>query len=261
MQRQVAQARERRRHQHELALRESYFRSLIDRAPVMLWTTDANGDCTYLSQQWYDYTGRTPAQDLGLGWLENIHPDDLAGAAAIFEAASREQRPFALDYRARRHDGVYRWFIDTGTPRVDQDGKPNGFVGTVVDVHDRTMLQQALTEKNRMQSEFLFTLAHELRNPLAPIRTGLELMRIRPTAENAGKVQTMIQRQVDHMVHLVDDLLDVARLSEGKVELKRSQVMLAEIVRDAVEMSMPLVQAGNHRLELHLPDAGTLLYV
>ncbi len=261
VQRQVTQARERHRHEQELAMRESYFRSLIDRAPVMMWTTDASGYCTYLSQQWYDYTGRTPAQDLGLGWLENIHPDDLPHAAAAFEAANREHTAFALDYRARRHDGAYRWFIDTGTPRFDQEGRPNGFVGTVIDVHERTMLQQALAQKNRMQSEFLFTLAHELRNPLAPIRTGLELMRIRPSAENAGKVQEMIRRQVDHMVHLVDDLLDMARLSEGKVELKRADVLLADVVNDAVEMSMPLIQSGNHRLDLRLPDTGIVLFV
>jgi PAS domain S-box-containing protein len=261
VQRQVAQLRERQRRQQELAMRESYFRSLIDRAPVMLWTTDGSGSCTYLSQQWYDYTGRTPEQDLGQGWMETIHPDDLPRAREVFEAASRAHAPFALDYRARRHDGAYRWVIDTGTPRIDQDGRPNGYVGTVIDVHERTMLQQALTEKNRMQSEFLFTLAHELRNPLAPIRTGLELMRVRPATGNAGTVQDMMQRQVDHMVHLVDDLLDMARLSEGKVELKRSTVVLAKVVHDAVEMSMPLVRAGEHHLELHLPDDGITMFL
>ncbi len=255
VQRQVAQARERQRRQQDMDMRESYFRSLIDRAPVMLWTTDDSSNCTYLSQQWYDYTGRTPEQDLGIGWLENVHPDDLPHTAEIFATASRAREPFAIDYRLRRRDGAYRWCIDSGTPRSDQEGKWLGFVGTVVDVHDRTMLQQALTEKNRMQSEFLFTLAHELRNPLAPIRTGLELMRVRPTAENASEVQSMMQRQVDHMVHLVDDLLDMARLSEGKVELKRSSVMLGKVVHDAVEMSMPLVRAGEHHLALHLPEA------
>ena len=261
VQRQVAQARERQGRQQEAEMRESYFHSLVDLAPVMLWTTDGNGSCTYLSQQWYDYTGRTPEQDLGHGWMENIHPDDLERARDIFQAASRQGQPFVLDYRARRHDGAYRWVIDTGTPRVDQHGQPNGYVGTVVDVHERTMLQQALTEKNRMQSEFLFTLAHELRNPLAPIRTGLELMRVRPGARNADEVQDMMQRQVDHMVHLVDDLLDMARLSEGKVALKRSQVMLSKVVHDAVEMSMPLVRSGEHHLAVQLPDADVALCI
>ena len=118
----------------------------------------------------------------------------------------------------------------------------------------------ALAEKNRMQSEFLFTLAHELRNPLAPIRTGLDLMRLRPGLPNT-EVQAMMRRQVDHMVHLVDDLLDMARLSEGKVELRREQVALAQIVDDAIEISMPLIDAGRHTIELRLPAAPVTLYV
>ncbi len=118
----------------------------------------------------------------------------------------------------------------------------------------------ALAEKNRMQSEFLFTLAHELRNPLAPIRTGLDLMRLRPDAPNT-QVQAMMRRQVDHMVHLVDDLLDMARLSEGKVELRREAVPLLQLVDDAIEISMPLIDASGHTLTRQLPAAPVILYV
>ena len=390
VQRQVMLARERRRQQDELAAREAYFRSLIDIAPVILWTTDRDGQCTYLSQRWYDVTGRLTAQDLGWGWSENIHPDDVARVRADVAAAYAARTPFSVHYRLRHRDGNYRWVIDAGMPRSDEEGRPAGFVGTVVDVHERSTLQyrleqvaragdigvwyadapfthvqlnaqmaahlgldgarnvpvegllgaigkpdrarftdsiaatlregapfdlefksqatgrwlraigwcalndqgqpvrfdgvtfdisahkiaerdlqdlaSQLTEKNRMQSEFLFTLAHELRNPLAPIRTGLELMRIRANGQsgagaNAGKVQEMMQRQVDHMVHLVDDLLDMARLSEGKVELKRAAVDLDQVVRDAIEISMPLVTAGDHRLSVHLPEATVALCV
>ena len=268
VQRQLQQGRERRLQLQALEMRESYFHTLVDVAPVMLWTTDENNLCTYLSRRWYEYTGRTWDQDQGLGWLENVHPEDLPRTRDTFLAAAAAGQPFRLDYRLRRHDGAYRWFIDAGTPRFDEDGRPNGYVGTVTDVHARTeaeeelqRMAQALAEKNRMQSEFLYTLAHELRNPLAPIRTGLELMRLNPSVAQSGNVQGMIKRQVDHMVHLVDDLLDMARLSEGKVELRRSQVRLDEVVKDAVEMSMPLVNAGKHQLSLALPELPILLHV
>jgi len=385
--RQMELGRERQLQLEASSMRESYFRSLIDFAPVMLWTTDNDGLCTYLSQRWHEYTGRSWEQDQGMGWLENIHPEDYEQARDAFLAANAARTSFRIDYRLRRHDGSYRWFIDAGTPRLDDQGRPNGYVGTVTDVHVRTLLQlrlervaragdigvwyadapfqefrlneqmathlgvsgeravavdallaavdpedrarlasgiaraldsgsaldvefrhtpahanvqqplsrwlravgwcelgdkgqplrfdgvtldishhkhaqqelqrlaSELAERNRMQSEFLFTLAHELRNPLAPIRTGLELMRVNPAVAQAGDVQGMIKRQVDHMVHLVDDLLDMARLSEGKVELRRSTVLLDEVVKDAVEMSMPLVSGGGHRLALRLPEA------
>ena len=263
---QIGLTRERRRHQDELAQRETYFRTLVDNAPVMLWTTDASGYCTYLTQRWYEFTGRPVEQDQGIGWTENIHPDELEQAKATFLAANAAQTPYVADFRLRRKDGTYRWVVDSGLPRYDDAGNFAGYVGTVIDVHDRALAQQEqdrlaheLTEKNRMQSEFLFTLAHELRNPLAPIRTGLELMRVRPAAANAGKVQAMMQRQVDHMVRLVDDLLDMARLSEGKVELRRAPVTLQEVVRDAVEISTPLLNAGDHQLALRIPQTEVAL--
>ena len=397
VQRQVELGRERKLQLQVLGMRESYFRSLVDLAPVMLWTTDDDGQCTYLSRRWAEYTGRTWEQDQGMGWFENIHPDDLERARTTFLDANARRAPFHMDYRLRHRDGSYRWFIDAGTPRSDDQGRPNGYVGTVTDIHARTLLQRRLeqvaragdigvwyadapfdefrlneqmaahlgldgkrdvpvdallaavapadrayvaagiarsmregtaldlefrhappaadvagvddgdetrwlrsigwcdmnengqplrfdgvtldisrhkvaqqelqrlaselSERNRMQSEFLFTLAHELRNPLAPIRTGLELMRANPAVAQAGDVQGIIKRQVDHMVHLVDDLLDMARLSEGKVELRRSVVLLDEVVNDAVEMSMPLMSNGGHRLEVCLPDTPLPLYV
>ncbi|QBE67050.1 response regulator [Pseudoduganella lutea] len=268
VQRQLGMARARSDHHAELAQRETYFRSLVDMAPVMLWTTDTAGLCTYLSRRWYEYTGRSPEQDLGMGWLENVHPEDITRARTIFLDANASHVPFSFDYRLRGKDGTYRWFIDAGMPRFDEAGQPSGFVGTVVDVDARAQaerelqrLADELTAKNRMQSEFLFTLAHELRNPLAPIRTGLELMQARPTGPDADRVHGMMRRQVTHMVRLVDDLLDMARLSEGKVALRREPVQLDQLVRDALEISAPLVQAGRHRLTLDLPREPVTLFV
>ena len=266
--RQILLGRKRLQQERETANRSAYVRSLIDNSPATLWTTDVDGKCTYLSQRWYEYTGRTPEQDLGTGWLENLHPDDLARCTAIFLQATGDRVPFSMDYRLRRRDGEYRWAVDTGMPHVDEAGRPDGYVGTVIDIHDRVLLQdeqrrltQELTEKNRLQGEFLFTLAHELRNPLAPIRAGLEVLRTAPTAQVAADIQNVMRRQVDHMVHLVDDLLDMARLTEGKVTLKRAGVPLAEVVKDAVDMSMPLIEAARHRLTVQLPSAPVVLHI
>jgi len=269
VQHQVARAQTRRAERaaaSHVVERERYFRALVDAAPVMLWRVDDEGQATYLSERWYEYTGRTPEQDLGIGWLENVHPEDVAAVRSQFQQARAARSAFALDYRLRRNDGSYRWVIDAGRPHSDGAGAPDGFVGTVIDVHERAVLQERfeqmareLLEKNRLQGEFLITLAHELRNPLAPLRTGLELMRIRPDASGNGAIHAMMQRQVNHMVHLVDDLLDVARLTEGKVTLQRAPVLLADVVQDALEMSEPLITAGRHQLAVALPDDAVMI--
>ncbi|MDY0963254.1 hybrid sensor histidine kinase/response regulator [Massilia sp. CFBP9026] len=121
-------------------------------------------------------------------------------------------------------------------------------------------LADDLAEADRRKTEFLATLAHELRNPLAPIRNGLSVMRLggdNPAA--VGKVREMMERQVGHMVHLIDDLLDVARISGGKLELKRQRADLRAILASAVETSLPLIEAGQHALEVDVPDLPLLV--
>jgi len=120
-------------------------------------------------------------------------------------------------------------------------------------------LADDLAEADRRKTEFLATLAHELRNPLAPIRNGLSVMRLSGDNPAAmAKVRDMMERQVGHMVHLIDDLLDIARISGGKLELKRQRTDLQSILASAVETSMPLIEAGQHELTLDVP-AVTLL--
>jgi signal transduction histidine kinase len=136
------------------------------------------------------------------------------------------------------------------------DGIVTGFVGTVVDVHDERVAKDAmevlandLTEVNQRQNEFLVTLAHELRNPLAPIRNGLEIMRLSTSAnQRVNNVHQMMDRQVNHLTHLVDDLLDIARITKGKINLKKERVTLKTVLTDAVEISMPLIEANQHEL-------------
>jgi signal transduction histidine kinase/ActR/RegA family two-component response regulator len=180
----------------------------------------------------------------------------------------RDGVPLDAEFRVDGDGAAPRWLRAVGWCDVDELGQPTRFDGITIDIsihkHAELELQRLaseLTEKNRRQSEFLYTLAHELRNPLAPIRAGLELMAASPAGAVSGDVQGMMRRQVDHMVHLVDDLLDIARLAEGKVTLKRTRVLLAEVVSDAVEISAPLVRKGGHQLTLHLPDAPLLLDV
>jgi PAS domain S-box-containing protein len=139
----------------DAALRDfERFRSMAVTAPAMLWITDSNGECTFLSQEWCDFTGQDQEQGLGAGWLEPLHDDDRAAIDAAFAAATTKRAPFNLEYRLRRHDGVYRWVIDSGRPRVGDDGALLGYVGIVLDITERKQKELDLRH-SREQLELL----------------------------------------------------------------------------------------------------------
>lgn len=122
---------------------EQRFRNMADHAPVMIWVTDPDGECTYLNRRWYEFTGQSEEQSLGQGWLDATHPDDRDEVAASFADATKHRRAFHLDYRLRRHDGVHRWAADAAAPRFSDDGRFLGFVGSVLDITERKEAEAA----------------------------------------------------------------------------------------------------------------------
>ena len=136
---------------NEVNQSEQYFRDLVDSSPAMLWVTRDDGYCTYLSKKWYEFTGRETHQDLGLGWTENIHPEDKEAAGKEFIRCCDARVQYETMFRLRRKDGEYRWVIDKGNPRFSSDGKFEGFMGTVIDIHD-----QVVAEKNLEQTRDRF---------------------------------------------------------------------------------------------------------
>jgi PAS domain S-box-containing protein len=116
---------------------EARFHNLADNIPVMIWVTEPNGSCSYLSRSWYEFTGQTPETGLGAGWLEAVHPEDRPGARSTFHAALAARKAFQLEYRLLRRDGEYRWAIDAATPRFGNDGSFLGHVGSVLDIDER----------------------------------------------------------------------------------------------------------------------------
>jgi len=126
------------------ALRESEerFRQMADCAPVMIWTTDEQGQCTYLNRRWFEFTGQTEPPEARYDSLAAVHPEDSARMRQAFEAANATRQPFELEYRLRRSDGEYRWAIDAAAPRFGGDGRFLGYVGSVIDITDRRKLEQ-----------------------------------------------------------------------------------------------------------------------
>jgi PAS domain S-box-containing protein len=246
----------------EIALRESEerFRHMADHAPVMIWVTEADGRCTFLGKTWYDFTGRTPEASLGFGWIDAVHPGDREAARQAFLNANERHTAYSLEYRLRDKNGQYHWVIDAAMPRLADDDQFLGFIGSVIDITDRKKYEEELREADRRKDEFLAVLAHELRNPLAPIRTGLELMRLAGDDVTAiEEVRTTMERQSQQMVRLIDDLLDVSRITRGAVDLRKSRVELAAVVESAIETSRPLMEEMGHKLDVNVPKQPIVL--
>src|SRR6516225_7753651 len=136
------------RHRAEEAVRESEqrFRLVADTAPVLMWMSGTDKLCTYFNKRWLDFTGRSMEQELGNGWAEGVHPDDLQRCLDIYTLSFDRLDKFKMEYRLRHHDGEYRWILDIGVPRLNQDGSFAGYIGIGVDVTDRKHAEHALAE-------------------------------------------------------------------------------------------------------------------
>ncbi len=242
------------KHQEQAILAsEQRWRTMAEAIPNLLWTDLPDGQCDWLSSQWGKYTGIPEQQLLGLRWLETVHPDDRQRTLACWEEACADRGDYDLEYRIRRHDGEYHWFKTRGVPIRDEVGKIVYWFGTCTDIEDVKRLEAALRETDRRKNEFLATLAHELRNPLAPIRNGLQVLRLsdkRPAREQARE---MMERQLGQLVRLVDDLLDISRISRDRLELRQARIPLASVVENAVETARPFIDSKGHALMVILP--------
>jgi PAS domain S-box-containing protein len=128
---------------------EHYFRRLADTVPVMLWITRPDGSCSYVNQKWYDYTGQPPENTLGQRWISVVHPDDAELMTTCFAEANAHQVPFHFEYRIRRADGNYRWILDSGSPIFDKNDVFEGFIGSVVDIDNRKLAEDAVRESEK----------------------------------------------------------------------------------------------------------------
>ena len=194
--------------------------------------------------------------------LELMAPEDRDRLPAAVEAALHTKQDYVLDFRFQHSKtGEWRWMEARGRAQYDANGKPTMLYGLGIDITDRVRAVEALREADRRKDEFLATLAHELRNPLAPISSGLHILRTAGDNQQvAATARQIMERQVAQMVRLVDDLLDVARITTGKVELRCEVFDVASAIHDAVETSRPLLDAAGQSITLTLPDAALEVY-
>ncbi len=253
---------DRRRIEEEVRESERRFIALANAVPQLTWINNQDGRNTYHNQRWSDYTGLTEEElNEDGGWTRVIHPDDLERAQGRWADSQKSAAPYEVEYRIRRADGSYRWFLGRAVPYRDDQDRVLRWFGTCTDIDSTKRLEeslraatQALREADTRKDMFLATLAHELRNPLAPIRTAAALLESQSLRRaDIERCRAIISRQVRHMASLLDDLLDISRITRGSLELKNELIMLPSLVDAAVEMARPMLDAKRHILDIEYP--------
>lgn len=222
----------------QAVLRESEerFRLVANTAPVMIWMSGPDKMCVYFNKPWLDFTGRTLEQELGNGWAEGVHADDLQRCLDIYSKSFDERKAFTMEYRLRRHDDQYRWIHDTGVPRFNQDGSFAGYIGSCIDVADRIAAQEALSSVNRRliaaHEEERTWIARELHDDICQrvAFLGIELSQIKqdiPThsADLRGRMQQAWQHtaEISNEIHSLSHRLHSSKLEYlGIVEAARA---------------------------------------
>ena len=206
---------------------EERFRLVANAAPVLIWMSGVDKLCTYFNQGWLEFTGRSFEAELGSGWTQGIHPDDVEKCLDTYTKAFDRREPFQMEYRLRRHDGEYRWIYDQGVPRFNADASFAGYIGSCIDVTERKLAAEALaTVSQRLiqaHEEERTHLARELHDDiiqrLAVLSVNLQLVKRRPQALIA-EVDQEIGNAIQRVTDLAADLQNLShRLHSSKLEL------------------------------------------
>jgi two-component system sensor kinase FixL len=223
----------------EEALRESEgrFRSVADIAPVMIWMSGTDKEGVFFNKGWLEFTGRTVDQEMGEGWLQGVHADDLAHCLDVCGTAFSKREPFTVEFRLRRQDGEYRWLLDTGTPRFDAEGQFLGYIGSCIDIAERKQTEMdhqiqntelARVGRVALMGELAASLAHEVNNPLGAMVT------------NASAGQRLLARgqlEPDELRDLLADIVSDGHRAREVIEGIRNMVRKSEASHSLVSLN------------------------
>ncbi|QRN93262.1 PAS domain S-box protein [Archangium violaceum] len=241
---------------------EERLRTLVEASSSILWSVDARGRVVEDSPSWRAYTGQTREQWLSPGgWLEAVHPEDRSRTAEVWNRAITQKTNYQVEFRLHHHpDGTWRYVQSRAVLLRHPDGSPREWFGAITDIHHRKQGELQLQQSIRMRDEFLSVASHELRTPLTSLNLLLHtLQRAASTQPDTPFTQLVHRnvetgrRQIQRLVRLVEDLLDVSRIAEGRLQPRLEEVDLVSITREVMSRLEPRAATAGCTLELHAP--------
>ncbi len=252
--------------QRALSESETRFRTLADAAPALICLANADGKPTWFNQRWLQQTGRTLAEELACAWPERIHPDDLEVCRTAYRAAVPQRAAYEVEYRLRQADGSLRWIADNGIPRVAADGSFEGYIVYGWDITERRAAEAALRaakeeaeRANHAKSDFLSRMSHELRTPLNAVLGFAQLLQSDAddplSATQQARVHELM-RGGRHLLSLINEVLDLARIEAGALQLQLGPVDLQPLVDDCLPLVQAMAAARGITLRVRPPPPG-----
>ena len=238
---------EQKRAQERISESERRFRTMADKAPVMIWIAGLDKLFTYFNQPWLDFTGRSLEHQLGDGWTEGVHPDDLPRCLETYTSAFDARMPFSMEYRLRRADGEYRWIMDNGVPLIGPDQTFSGYIGGCIDMTERRLTENALirSEKLAAMGRLAGIIAHEINNPLEAISNAFFLLREHPSLDReAHYYASLAEQELARVTHITRQTLSFYRESREPVF-----VSVFDVLDNVLELQSRRIKANRIVLE------------
>ncbi|MEI8236457.1 MAG: CHASE domain-containing protein [Methylococcaceae bacterium] len=222
----------------ELAKSEENFRTMADATPVLIWQADRDAICFWFNQVWLDFVGRSLEEEVGEGWLDGVHPEDIEHCFDIYHINFNLRLPFKIEYRLRHHSGDYRWILDTGIPRFNALGDFDGYIGSCIDISEFKHTQQIMNEAKeaaevlaQSKTDFLANMSHEIRTPMNAI-IGLSQLALNVPANRQSDYLEKILGASETLLDILNDILDFSKLDSNAIKMEYASFNLDDLLNN-----------------------------
>jgi PAS domain S-box-containing protein len=251
---------------------------MADTAPVMIWLSRADGDTEWVNRTWLQFTGKSLNEIVAEGIQESIHSEDRERHAEVYRRSLASRQPFRVEYRLCRHDGEFRWVLDTGVPRFEDPETFSGFIGSVIDITERKVVENeresrleveraarteadalrlAAEQANVAKAQFLAAMSHELRTPLNAIAGYVELLEMGVRGQlNRAQLDDLarIRRNQRHLLGVINNILNFAKVEAGHVDFQIEDVALDDLLEGMRSLIEPQREAKQLSYRCEVPD-------